>query len=111
MWCGRRTEKIKWTNRDRNIISTIKRRKVNWTGRILRRICHIKHVIEDRRMDIYIYIYIYMTEVRGRRCKQLPDDLKERRGKWKLKEESLDRTLWRTRFGRGYGPVGRHTME
>jgi hypothetical protein len=28
---------------------------------------------------------------------------------WKLKEEALDRTLWRTRFGRGYGPVVRQT--
>jgi len=24
---------------------------------------------------------------------------------WKLKDEALDRILWRTRFGRGYGPV------
>jgi hypothetical protein len=30
---------------------------------------------------------------------------------WKLKEEALDRTLWRTRFGRGYGPVGKQTAE
>jgi hypothetical protein len=28
-----------------------------------------------------------------------------------LKEEALDRTLWRTRFGRGYGPVVRQTIE
>jgi hypothetical protein len=35
---------------------------------------------------------------------QLLDDLKEMRRYWKLKEEALDRTLWRTRFGRGYGP-------
>jgi len=26
-----------------------------------------------------------------------------------LKEEVLDLTLWRTRFGRGYGPVVRQT--
>jgi hypothetical protein len=26
-----------------------------------------------------------------------------------LKEEALDRTQWRTRFGRGYGPVVRQT--
>jgi hypothetical protein len=39
----------------------------------------------------------------GRR-KQLLDDIKEKRGDWKLKEEAVDRTLWRTRFGRGYGP-------
>jgi hypothetical protein len=28
-----------------------------------------------------------------------------------LKEEALDRTLWWTRFGRGYGPVVRRTTE
>jgi hypothetical protein len=28
-----------------------------------------------------------------------------------LKEEALDRTVWRTRFGRGYGPVVRQTTE
>jgi hypothetical protein len=30
---------------------------------------------------------------------------------WKLKEETLDRTLWRTRFERGYGPVVRQITE
>jgi hypothetical protein len=44
---------------------------------------------------------------RGRRCKQVLEDLKERRGHCKLKEEALDQTLWKTRFGRGYGPVVR----
>jgi hypothetical protein len=52
-----------------------------------------------------------MTGRRGRRRKQLLDDLKEKRIHWKLKEEALDRTLWRTRFGRGYGPVVRQTTE
>jgi hypothetical protein len=28
-----------------------------------------------------------------------------------LKEEALDRTLWKTRFGRGYGPVVRQITE
>jgi hypothetical protein len=49
---------------------------------------------------------IDMTGRRGRRRKQLLDDLKEKRRYWKL-----DRTLWRTRFGRGYGPVLRQTAE
>jgi hypothetical protein len=48
---------------------------------------------------------------RGRRCKQLLDDLKEKRRYWKLKEEALDHTLWRTHFGRGYRPVVRQTAE
>jgi hypothetical protein len=52
-----------------------------------------------------------MTGRRGRRCKQLLDDRKEKRRYWKLKEEALDRTAWRTRFGRGYGPVVRQTAE
>jgi hypothetical protein len=46
-----------------------------------------------------------------RRRKQLLNDLKEERICWKLKEEALDRTLWRTRFGRGYGPVVRQSTE
>jgi hypothetical protein len=47
----------------------------------------------------------------GRRQTQLLDDLKETRRHRKLKEEALDRTVWRTRFGRAYGPVERQTME
>jgi hypothetical protein len=45
------------------------------------------------------------SERRGRRCRKLLDDLKERRGYSHLKEEALDRTTWRARFGRGFGPV------
>jgi len=43
----------------------------------------------------------------GRRCKQLLDGLKERRGYWKLKEEALCHTLWKTHFAGDYGPVVR----
>jgi hypothetical protein len=42
---------------------------------------------------------------RGRRRKQLLNDLKEKTEYWKLKEKVLDHILWRTRFGRGYRPV------
>jgi hypothetical protein len=52
-----------------------------------------------------------MTGRRGSRRKQLLDDLKEKKSYWKLEEEALDLTLWRTRFGRGYGPVVRQTIE
>jgi len=64
--------------------------------------CPLKHAVEQRIEE--------MIEVRGRRGirrKQLLDELKETRGYWKLKEEALDRTLWRTRFGRGCRPVVR----
>ena len=47
--------------------------------------------------------------MQGRRRKQLLYNFKETRGYWKLKEEELDRTLLKTRFGRGYGPAVRQT--
>jgi hypothetical protein len=91
---------------ERNIVHTIKRRKANWIGHILRRNCLLKHVIEGKLQG-----RIEMTGRRGRRRKQLLDDLKEKKSYWKLKEEALDRTLWRTRCGRGYGPVVRQIVE
>ena len=45
------------------------------------------------------------------RYKQLQDDLKEKSGCWQLKEETLYHTLWKTSFGRCYGPVVRQTTE
>ena len=45
-----------------------------------------------------------VTRRRGRRRKKLLDDLKDRRGYSHLKEEALDRTMWRNRLGRGFGP-------
>jgi hypothetical protein len=50
-------------------------------------------------------------KVTGRRRKQLLDDIEETRRYWKLNEEALDITLWRTRFGRSYGPVLRQTTK
>ena len=57
-----------------------------------------------------IYIYIYIRR-RGRRRKKLLDELKDRRGYSHLKEEALDRTMWRNRFGRGVGPLVRQNTE
>jgi hypothetical protein len=93
-------------NEERNIVHTIKRSKANWIGHILRRNCLLKHVIEGK-----LEGRIEMTGRRRRRGKQLLDDIKEKKRYWKLKEEALDRTLWRTRFGRGYGPAVRQTAE
>jgi hypothetical protein len=52
-----------------------------------------------------------VTGRRGRRRQQTPVDLKETRGYLKLKDEALGPTLWRTRCGRGYGPVVRQAMH
>ena len=48
-----------------------------------------------------------MTRRRGRRSRKLLNDLKERRVYSHLKEEALDRTVWRARFGRDFGRVVR----
>jgi hypothetical protein len=39
----------------------------------------------------------------------LENDHKEARRYWMLKEEAHDHILWRTEFGRGYGPIARQT--
>jgi hypothetical protein len=74
--------------------------KANWIGHILRRNCLLKQVIEGK-----IKGEVEVTRRRGRRRKKLLDDLKDRRGYSHLKGEALDRTVWRNRFGRGFGPV------
>jgi len=50
-----------------------------------------------------------VTGRQGRRRRKPLYDLKERRGYSNLKEEVLDRTMWRARFGRDFGPVVRQT--
>jgi hypothetical protein len=52
-----------------------------------------------------------VTRKQGRRHKKLLDDLKDRRGYSHLKEEALDCTMWRSRFGRDFGPVVRQNTE
>jgi hypothetical protein len=90
----------------RNILHEICKRKANWIGHILCRNCLQKQVIEGK-----IKGEIEVTGRRGRRRRKLLDDLKERRGYSHLKEEALDRSMWRARFGRGFGPVVRQTTE
>ena len=51
--------------------------------------------------DTQKYFCAPYIQSRGRRRRKLVDDLKERRGSSHLKEEALDRTMWRARFGRG----------
>jgi len=52
-----------------------------------------------------------VTRRRGRRRKKLLDDLKDRRGYSNLKEEALDRPMWRNRFGGGFGLAVRENIE
>jgi len=71
----------------------------------LRGISLLKHVIERKTEKT-----VGVMGIRGKKRKQLLDDLEETRGYCELKEETPDLTLWRTVSGRGYGLV-RQTIK
>jgi len=90
----------------RNILHEIRKRTANWIGHILRRNCLLQRVIEGN-----IKGGIEVTGSRGKKRRKILDDLKERRGYSHLKEEALDRNMWRARFGRGFESVVRQTTK
>ena len=85
----------------RNILHEISKWKANWIGHILHRNCLLQQIIEGKIKGV-----IEVTGRRGRRRRKQLDDLKGRRGDSPLKEEALDRTMWR-----GFGPVVRQTTK
>jgi hypothetical protein len=87
-------------SRSRGIFYIIKRRKAKWIDHILHKNCLIEHSIEGKAEEI-----LEVTGRRGRRSKQLLDDIKETKIFGNFKEKALYRTLGRTSFGRGYGHV------
>jgi hypothetical protein len=91
---------------ERNILHEIGKGKANWIGHILRRNCLLQKVIEGK-----IRGGIEVTGRRGRKHRKLLDELKDGRGYCHLKEEALDRSMWRNRIGRGVGPVVRQNTE
>jgi hypothetical protein len=93
----RRSVRVK---EERNFLHTIKIRKANCFGYVLRRNCFLKHVIEGK---------VELTGRRGRRRKRLLDDLKERRRYRTLRGETLGSTLLITRFRGDCGPVVRRS--
>jgi hypothetical protein len=114
MWCWNRMEKISWTdhvrNEDvllrvkgqRNILHKIRVQKAKLVGHILRRSCLLQWVTEGK-----IQGEIEVIGRQGSRRRKLLDDLMERRGYSHLKMDALDRSMWRARFGKGFGPVVR----
>jgi hypothetical protein len=116
------------------ILHEIRKRKANWIGHILRRNCLLQRITEGK-----IKGGIEVTGRRGRKRRKLLDDLnplnaqlnpichllellgahpilhisrirvKEMREYSHLKEEALDRTMWRAHFGRGFEPVVKQT--
>ena len=105
-WSCENEEVLLRVNEQRNILQETRKRKANRIGHILRRNCLLKQVIEGN-----IKGEIEVARRRGRRRKKLLDDRKDRRGYSHLKEEALDRTVWRNRFGGGFGPVVRQNTE
>jgi hypothetical protein len=72
----------------------------------LGRICLLQQVIEGK-----VKGGTEVTGRRGRRRRNLLDDLKGRRGYSHLMEEAIDCTVWKARFGRGFGPVVRQNTK
>jgi hypothetical protein len=68
----RSKEVLQTVNEDRNILQTIKFRKANWIVHVLGKNCLLKHVIKGK-----IEGRIEATERRGKKSKQLLDDLKK----------------------------------
>ena len=99
LWCHS-LSKLYLPCNSKYILHEIRKRKANWIGHIFRRNCLLQQVIEGKIKGL-----IEVIRRRGRRRKKLLNDLKDRRGYCQLKEEVLDRTTWRNRSGRGFGPV------
>jgi hypothetical protein len=105
-------EKIKWTDRvrneevlhrvkeGRNIVHAIERRKANGIVHILGRNRLLKHINKEN-----VEGGMQVTGRQRRRREQLLDGLQE------TSERALNRTVWRTRFGRGCEPVVMQAVE
>jgi len=65
----------------------------------------------DYNMETDFFMRLCAMGRRGRSRKQVLDDLKETGGYWILEVEAPGRTVWRTRFGKGYKPVVRQSTE
>jgi len=102
----RNEEVLLRVKQQRNILHEIRKRKANWICHILPRNCLLQRVIEGK-----IKGGKEVTGRRGRKRRKLLDNLKERRGYSQLKEEALDRTMWRALFRRVFGPVVRQTTK
>ena len=100
MWCWRRMEKIKWSEKvtneqvlestggKRTLLNNILRRKVKWNGHILRRNLLFHNTIERQ-----------MTKLKGvGRRTQLLYDLRNSGRYWELKKEAEDRKRWRRKY-------------
>jgi len=94
-------ENSSWTDRARNeeVLHTVKEeRNIVHTVKIgiLKEL--VASCVRTAFWNKLLKEMIEVMERRGRGRKQLVDELKETRRYCKLKEEALDRTLWRTRF-------------
>jgi len=105
MRCWRRMEKISWTDRvgneellqtvkgERDVLCTVKCRKANWIGHIWRWNCLLKHVTEGK-----VGGGIEVTGRRGRRRKQLLNDLKTKileNEKRSTRSHAVRNSLWK----------------
>ena len=69
---------------------------MDWSLLAWERSFRIYYSRKDRRIEV--------TGRQGRGRKHLLDGITGMRGYWKLKEEELGGSMWRTHFGSGCGP-------
>ena len=89
-------DEVLWVKEDKKVLHTIKGRKANWIGHILRRNCRLEHVTKGK---------IEGMERRGRRREELLDDLKEtgrmcdekvlERERGSIIKHCLEKSLWK----------------
>jgi len=85
---------LRRANEERNILQTIKRRKADWIGYIWRRNCLSKHCIGGK--------------IQGRVDEEGEVSSSSMTSR---KRKEIGRSPWRPRFGRGYVPVVRQSMD
>jgi hypothetical protein len=95
---------LRRVKKERNILHRVKKRKANRIGHTLRRNCLLKHIIEGKLEEV-----LELTGRQGIISKRLLGDLEETTAYCKFKEQTLDRNVSKTCFGRLKGPVVRQT--
>jgi hypothetical protein len=104
MWCWGRTQHVEndeillTVKEERNILLKIQQCKIDWIGHIWCGNCLLKYANDGM---------IEGVGRRGRRHKDVLDNLEEKRRYQNLTDGTLDCTLWTVCFGESYRPVTR----
>jgi len=94
-------EALHRVRKESSVLQKIKPRKDNRIGHTYHRLCILKHLIEGK----------FKVLEEGEDVSSYRIHLRQREKNWNLKDEAVDCTFWRIRFGRGYGHAVRQTKQ